>query len=116
MEPTTPKKEIRELMMDLLDSLPEDFSEADLIEKADQIREISCRAENSELFKSSQEQYKAFLADMENDTPENERLMCSWTWLMSRITQAPTSFHLHTAVLLCMPMVAKFLPKSSQQI
>ena len=84
-----------------------------LVAQADMIRDIGAKCRETGLFKHSQEQFDEFVAAIEADTPPEDRLVHSWTWLMNRIVQAPTSLHMNGAIVLTMPLVERYLPEET---
>lgn len=105
---------IREKMIAIFDTLPDEATEADIIALAHQFKDLARLCERTELFKRSQERYQSFKEEFEENS-EHSKLMQAWIWLINRIAQAPTSYHMQGAVVLCVPLVAEFLPEGNQQ-
>lgn len=106
------------LMADLLDAT--DGTETDgemgdrLIKHSEQIRSLSNLCEKTGLFGYSVKQLAEFKAQLEADTPPEQRLVKSWYSLLTQIVFAPTRLHRRGAVRLCIPLVANYLPPQQQ--
>ena len=109
--------DIDQRMADLLDAM--DGAETDgelrdrLMRHAEQVRDLSDACEKTGLFNRSAELVATFKTQLEAQTPPDQRLVKSWHWLLSRIVYAPTNLHMRSAVRLCLPLVAAYLPTQS---
>lgn len=106
------------LMADLLDAT--DGTETDgemgdrLIKHSEQIRSLSNLCEKTGLFGYSAKKLSELKAQLEADTPPEQRLVKSWHCLLTQIVFAPTRLHRRGAVRLCIPLVANYLPPQQQ--
>ncbi|MBA1889931.1 hypothetical protein HLX92_27855, partial [Escherichia coli] len=81
-----------------------------LLEQAELIHTISDKCQSTGLFLDSQVRFNQFVQEIEADDNVEDRLLHAWCWVMDRIVKAPTSFHMDGAVILTMPLVARYLP------
>lgn len=103
----------------MIDDLFEQIGEADtdeaiqaaLTSQADKIRVISQACQSSGLFAMSAPRFADFKADFEATTAPEDYLVQSWLWLLDRIANAPTRLHITSAVRLCLPLMASYLPE-----
>lgn len=84
-----------------------------LIAQSDLIREIGGKCERTPLYERSRDKVEQFVKNFEQDPRVEDRLLHAWWWLMDRIVNAPTQFHMDGSVILTMPLVAKYLPALS---
>lgn len=101
-------------IMDALADKPA-IDEAALISLSAEIKALSVKCQNTGLFDHSRERYEEFVAHIETNEPEDKWLINSWAWLMNRIVEAPFGILMHGAVVLCIPIVAKYLPNNEEQ-
>ena len=96
----------------ILNSLEEfsEINEAALISVSDKITALSEKCVKTQLFVHSKDKFDDFVMNIEATDAVDKRLINSWSWLMNRIVYAPTSYHIRGAVVLCVPLVAKYLP------
>lgn len=103
---------IDRMMVDLLSTM--DRSDTDmrsaLIEKSQDIRGLADICRQTVIFERSQAKFAEFKQELEVSTPSELRLVKSWTWLLDRIANSPTTLHMRGAVRLCVPLVAFYLP------
>lgn len=92
---------------------PEDI-EALLIAGADNIRYAADIFRRTRHFERALDKYERFKADVDAEEPPQGRLVYSWMWLASRLANAPTRLHMRSALYLCVPLVAEYLPAPQQ--
>ncbi|WP_178117757.1 hypothetical protein [Pseudomonas sp. R5(2019)] len=98
-------------LLDALDGVETDGEVRDrLMSHAELVRDLSDSCEKTGLFNRSAELIATFKTELEAQTPPDQRLVKSWHWLLSRIVYAPTNLHRRSAVRLCLPLVAAYLP------
>lgn len=95
------------------DAETDDAVHAVLIAQAEQIRVIAKACESTGLFAHSAGKFEKFKADLDSSTEPEKRLVEAWKWLLNRIVEAPTRFHMIGAVRLCLPLVARYLPNEA---
>lgn len=104
--------QIRDYMTKLFDAFgnTEKVTREMLLEQAELIHTISDKCQKTGLFLDSQVRFNQFVQEIEADDKVEDRLLHAWCWVMDRIVKAPTSFHMDGAVILTMPLVARYLP------
>lgn len=109
--------QIRDYMTKLFDALgdTEEVTREKLLEQAELIHIISGKCQSTGLFLDSQDRFNQFVKEIETDNKVEDRLLHAWYWLLDRVVKAPTSFHMDGAVILTMPLVAKYLPEKKPE-
>ncbi len=109
--------QIRDYMTKLFDAFGdvEEVTREMLLEQAELIHTISDKCQSTGLFLDSQVRFNQFVQEIEADDKVEDRLLHAWCWVMDRIVKAPTSFHMDGAVILTMPLVARYLPPVEQE-
>ncbi|HBZ1607909.1 TPA: hypothetical protein MJG46_24150, partial [Klebsiella pneumoniae] len=104
--------QIRDYMTKLFEAFGdvEEVTREMLLEQAELIHTISDKCQSTGLFLDSQVRFNQFVQEIEADDNVEDRLLHAWCWVMDRIVKAPTSFHMDGAVILTMPLVARYLP------
>lgn len=104
--------QIRDDMTKLFDAFgdAQEVTREMLLEQAELIHTISDKCQSTGLFLDSQARFNQFVQEIEADDKVEDRLLHAWCWVIDRIVKAPTSFHMDGAVILTMPLVAKYLP------
>ncbi|EEB8902898.1 hypothetical protein GJ49_24350, partial [Salmonella enterica subsp. enterica serovar Typhimurium] len=104
--------QIRDYMTKLFDAFGdvEEVTREMLLEQAELIHTISDKCQSTGLFLDSQVRFNQFVQEIEADDKVEDRLLHAWCWVIDRIVKAPTSFHMDGAVILTMPLVARYLP------
>nr|WP_254155536.1 hypothetical protein [Salmonella enterica] len=104
--------QIRDYMTKLFDAFgdAQEVTREMLQEQAELIHTISDKCQSTGLFLDSQARFNQFVQEIEADDKVEDRLLHAWCWVIDRIVKAPTSFHMDGAVILTMPLVAKYLP------
>ncbi|NMX77583.1 hypothetical protein HBO23_31950 [Pseudomonas sp. WS 5532] len=82
---------------------------AALVRQRSLIEQLAALCEATKLFAMSANQFAESRAHIEATYTAGDRLCWSWVWVMSRIVEAPTTFHMRAAVRLCVPLVAFYL-------
>lgn len=85
-----------------------------LIAGADNIRYAADIFRRTRHFERALDKYERFKADVDAEQPPQGRLVYSWMWLASRLANAPTRLHMRSALYLCVPLVAEYLPAPQQ--
>lgn len=113
------EQSIEDMVEQLLDHMDDAETQeeitAALIDQAETIRAISKACESSSLFERSAKQYVEFKENLESNTAPEDRLFQSWLWLLNRLANAPSRLHFRSAMRLCMPLVAAYLPEATSQ-
>ncbi|MBC8951297.1 hypothetical protein Xets_04104 [Xenorhabdus sp. TS4] len=104
--------QIRDYMTKLFDAIGDtkEVTREMLLDQAELIHTISDKCQSTGLFLDSQAHFNQFIQEIEADDKVEDRLLHAWCWLLDRIVKAPTSFHMDGAVILTMPLVARYLP------
>ncbi len=104
--------QIRDYMTKLFEAFgdPEEVTREMLLGQAELIHTISDKCQSTGLFLDSQKRFNQFVREIEADDKVEDRLLHAWCWVLDRIVKAPTSFHMDGAVILTMPLVARYLP------
>ncbi|HBX5338676.1 TPA: hypothetical protein MH415_28120, partial [Klebsiella pneumoniae] len=104
--------QIRDYMTKLFEAFgdPEEVTREMLLGQAELIHTISDKCQSTGLFLDSQKRFNQFVQEIEADNKVEDRLLHAWCWVLDRIVKAPTSFHMDGAVILTMPLVARYLP------
>ncbi|MEW4396961.1 hypothetical protein ABZR34_31200 [Pseudomonas paraeruginosa] len=103
---------IDRMMEILLSEMEKEGSDlhAALVDNSENIRALAEICQQTGVFKRGQAAFAEFKKHLEESTPSEHRLVESWSWLLGRIVNAPTTLHMHGAVRLCVPLVALYLP------
>lgn len=107
---TAPKLDYMEKMWDLVESLGEDLSNENLIERLtknkDKLKEINDYVTKLPLYTKSKEEHDKFLATIKADVEKPEaRIKTAWGYFVLKSNRAPTQFHLIGVVILIMPII-----------
>lgn len=101
----------------LLDRLDHTGTNAQLLDglrgQAPLLRQIAAACEQTPAYRRSAAQVAAFRVALEADHAPDERLLGAWLHFLDRIVHAPTRLHMISAVRLCLPLVALYLPAST---
>lgn len=110
--------QLRDYMTNLFEAFgdAEDVTREMLLEQAALIHTISDKCKSSGLFKDNQVRFNQFVQEIEADDKVEDRLFHAWCWMVDRIVKAPTSLHMEGAVILTMPLVARYLPPVEREL
>lgn len=110
---------IDELVAALFERMPEvdtdEAMQAALIAESEQIHVISEACRKTRAFARSVATFESFAIELESTTPADDRLLLAWGWLLNRVNEAPTRWHMLGAVRLCMPLVSRYLPDQASR-
>lgn len=108
--------EIRDQMRMLLEALGKhDAVTRDLlIEHSDLIRAISKKCQSSGLYLDFEPRIRQVAQKIEADHKADDRLMYVWNWCMQLIVSARSQFQRDGAIILTIPLVAKYLPETTE--
>ena len=108
--------EIRDQMRMLLEALGKhDAVTRDLlIEHSDLIRAISKKCQSSGLYLAFEPRIRQVAQKIEADHKADDRLMYVWNWCMQLIVSARSQFQRDGAIILTIPLVAKYLPETTE--
>lgn len=102
-------------VIELFEALGEVADDADmvpmLLAQAERLRTLGAVCEQTNLFSRSAEQFAAFQIQLEVDYEPAERLLAAWVHFLDRAAGAQNNLLRRAAVLLCLPLVARYLPE-----
>jgi hypothetical protein len=93
-------------------------TDAQLLERlraeAPLVRELASLCDQTPLFLRAADKFVAFRTELDAEYPPEDRLRAAWLHCLDRVCSAPTTLAGRLSVFFTVPLVALYLPESSQ--